>query len=360
MRRIFALITTITLSIGLISFPTISWGEMKENTNLVQEQENIENAKYEEVIILTEQDIKELGLEEKKSLDSQKHKEGSKKYINIDVLEIDLEHPEVMKAKKAALKAGHKWGLDSLTIVTTFKKDNGEFLTNKEYKKIIEEREKYGKEKSFKIKKDIVRGQRSLALVLEDQGVDVRTFMTSYAYSYHEDNGTQRRHYVLGKHVWSGTWSWGAIDTHNYDYSDDILVNAWGRGSIASTAPRDAYVRYENYSGQTMYKDENQLVKITDSGSPSLTNAFKVKEKPNTTNEYAIKQAEVYNYTGYYTRSMFGEDAEFKTSYAHGFSSHTLNLSVSAGFPWSVSIDITADPKAVWEKAQAYALMKRN
>lgn len=369
MRKTVAILTTITLSVGLIAFPSVSKGKINDfqrniNSSISMKEFIHDNAPYEEVITLNNEDIQNLDSKAKnsntqKSINLQTYKEGSMKYINKDDLEIDLENPGVIEAMEAAEKAGNKWGLGSLTITTTFKKDNGEFLTNEEYEQIIKEREEYGKEKSFNIIENTDEGGISTAaLPIGDSGSTVYSYLTSYATVYNEDSGAQRRHYVYGRHLWSGTWSWGAVNTHNYDSKEDLLVGAWSIGPISSSATRDVSVRYENLSGNSVYYGKSNLTQVVDPNSPGNMSAWKVKER--LSGDYAIKDAQIQNYTGWYDRAKVAADGVFRTVYAHGFKEDTLSLTIGVSYPAGVSIGITPSSVSRVEQAVSYALMKRN
>lgn len=86
--------------------------------------------------------------------------------------------------------------------------------------------------------------------------------------------------------------------------------------------------------------------------------AWKVQER--LTGDYAIKKAEVNNYTGWYDRAKVAENRTFRTVYAHGFKGETLSLTVGVSYPAGVSIRITPGTVDKVEKAVTYALMKRN
>jgi hypothetical protein len=358
MKKWIVLLLTITISLGLMGFSNISKAGAEDVNN---EELLDEYSSYEETVTLTKEDIENLKLKGKKSLNLQAYKDGNKKYINLDDIDLDLEHPSAVKAMKEAEKAGHDWELGSVTITTKFKKGNGQLLTNKEYKQIIDERKKYGKEKSYKIIKSDVEEDlfHTATLNLGDSGSYVYKFVTSYAYVYNEDSGIQRRHFVIGRHDWTGkTWSWGAVNTHDYDSSADLLVGAWSIGPISSSAARNVSVTYENLSGSKKYYTQSNLTQVVDPNSPGHMSAWKVQER--LTGDYAIKKAEVNNYTGWYDRAKVAENGTFRTVYAHGFKGETLSLTVGVSYPAGVSIGITPGTVDKVEKAVTYALMKRN
>ncbi|WP_374721085.1 hypothetical protein [Peribacillus tepidiphilus] len=81
MKKWIVLLLTITISLGLMGFSNISKAGAEDVNN---EELLDEYSSYEETVTLTKEDIENLKLKGKKSLNLQAYKDGNKKYINLD------------------------------------------------------------------------------------------------------------------------------------------------------------------------------------------------------------------------------------------------------------------------------------